>query len=164
VLDLGCGLGNLALEAGRRGCEVLALDASRTGIDRINRAAAAENLKVSARWADLESYSIADRYDTIVCIGLLMFFDRAAALALLGNLQAQVEAGGCAIVNVLVEGTTYLDMFREGQYTLFGRSELEGHFAGWDICLSRHDEFDAPRGTRKAFDTVIARKRASIRQ
>jgi len=27
VLDLGCGLGNLTLEAARRGCSVLALDA-----------------------------------------------------------------------------------------------------------------------------------------
>ena len=28
VLDYGCGLGNLAVEAARRGCQVLALDAS----------------------------------------------------------------------------------------------------------------------------------------
>jgi tellurite methyltransferase len=158
VLDLGCGLGNLALEAGRRGCEVLALDASPTAIERINRAAEAEQLKVSARQADLETFAIGERYDTIVCIGLLMFFRRQRALGLLADIQAHVAVGGCVIVNVLVEGTTYLDMFREGHYTLFGRDELARAFAPWEVCLARQDEFDAPRGTRKVFATVIARK------
>ncbi|GAB1412234.1 hypothetical protein MASR1M97_09700 [Candidatus Desulfobacillus denitrificans] len=41
MLDLGCGLGNLALEAGRRGCDVLAVDASPTAVERVNRDASA---------------------------------------------------------------------------------------------------------------------------
>lgn len=36
--------------------------------------------------------------------------------------------------------------------------ELGGHFAGWEILDHRHEDFPAPRGTLKAFDTVIARK------
>ncbi len=36
VLDLGCGLGNLSLEAGRRGHRILAVDASPAAIARIN--------------------------------------------------------------------------------------------------------------------------------
>lgn len=164
VLDLGCGLGNLALEAGRRGCDVLAVDASATAVERINRDAAAGNLNVRAVACDVANYEITGRYDTVVSIGLLMFFPREKALSLLANLQSCVNAAGCAVVNVLTEGTTYLDMFREGHYTLFGRDELEQRFAGWEICLARHDEFDAPAGTRKVFSTVIARRAASKQQ
>lgn len=164
LLDLGCGLGNLALEAARQGCEVLAVDASPTAVERINRDAAAGNLKVHAIACDVGDYPIRDRYDTVVSIGLLMFFPREKSLFILRELQDHVRAEGCAIVNVLTEGTTYMEMFREGDYTLYGRHELERLFAGWEICLSRHDEFDAPRGTCKAFATVIARRPAARRR
>ncbi len=158
VLDMGCGLGNLALEAGRRDCEVLAVDASLAAVERIKRDAAASNVQVRAVTADLGSYEIIEYFDTVVSIGLLMFFPRDKALPLLGGLQAHVKEGGCAIVNVMIEGTTYLDMFLEGHYTLFGREELEQSFAGWKILLSRHDTFSAPGGKSKVFSTVIARK------
>lgn len=164
VLDLGCGLGNLALEAGRRGCDVTAVDASTTAIERINRDAIAGNLKVRAVACDVANYEITGHYDVVVSIGLLMFFPREKALSLLANLQSCVNADGCAVVNVLAEGTTYMDMFREGHYTLFGRDELAQRFAGWEICLARHDEFDAPEGTRKVFSTVVARRAANKQQ
>lgn len=161
VLDLGCGLGNLAIEAGRRGCDVLAVDASRTAVERINCDAAAGNIKVRAIAADLSRYEIEGVFDTIVSIGLLMFFPRDRALALLESMMNRVNQGGCVIVNVLIEGTTYLDMFGDSPYTLFGRDELTQRFADWEICLSRHDDFDAPGGTRKSFSTVIARRAAT---
>jgi len=164
VLDLGCGLGNLALEAGRRGCEVLAIDASPTAIEHINRQAALERLRVQAVIIDIGNYEISENYDSIVCIGLLMFFPRPQAVALLQNLQAHLGEGGCAIINVLNEDTTYLEMFQVGRFTLFGREELQEYFCGWDICLSRQDDFDAPGGTRKAFSTLIARKPAFRQQ
>lgn len=161
VLDLGCGLGNLALEAGRRGCDVLAVDASPTAIARINRDASAGKLKVQAVACDIANFEIQGRYDSVVSIGLLMFFPRGKALSLLDRVQSCVNAEGCAVVNVLTEGTTYLEMFREEHYTLFGRDELAQRFSGWDVCLSCHDEFDAPGGTLKAFSTVIARRVAA---
>ena len=164
VLDLGCGLGNLALEAGRRGCEVLAVDASPDAVARINRDAAVGNLKVEAVIADIGNYEIEGSFDTVVAIGLLMFFPRSKALSLLDNLQSHVKAGGCAVVNVLIEGTTYFGMFREDHYTLFGCEELSQYFSGWQICHNRQDAFDAPGGTRKEFSSVIARKPAPIFQ
>src|SRR5690606_38023990 len=53
VLDFGCGLGNLALEAARRGCEVEALDASASAIAHLRAAAARESLPLRATEADL---------------------------------------------------------------------------------------------------------------
>jgi hypothetical protein len=61
-------------------------------------------------------------------------------------------------VNVLIEGTTYMDMFTSGEYYLFGREELIDSFAGWAIDLARYDDFPAPGNTLKVFSTVIARK------
>lgn len=158
VLDLGCGLGNLCIEAARNGAEVAAVDASETAVRRIRETATAHDLRIEPVLADLSTYAIAGEFDTIVAIGLLMFFERARALALLDEIQAHVAVNGRAIINVLTEGTTYMGMFEPGRYHLFGRQELEERFTGWDILLSRHDSFDAPGNTKKEFATIVARK------
>lgn len=158
VLDFGCGLGNLSIEAARRGATVVAVDGSDTAIRRIQAAAAAEHLGIEAILADVESFPLVGQFDTIVTIGLLMFFRRDKALKLLADIQEHVAGNGLAIVNALIEGTTYLGMFEPGNYYLFGRDELEHRFKGWDIVLMRHDTFDAPGNTRKEFATIVARK------
>ena len=160
VLDMGCGLGNLALAAAGRGCRVTALDGSRTGVARLNAEAAAQGLDIVGRCVDLGADEIGGDYDAVVTIGLLMFFPRPRAEALLRSIKTLVRPGGVAVVNVLIEGTTYLDMFGAEEYTLFGADELERSFAGWRILDSRRDGFDAPGGTRKEFSTVVARRAA----
>ncbi len=158
VLDFGCGLGNLTLEAARRGHPVVAVDASPAAIARITADAQREGLSVRAMEADIETWSIDRTYDTIVAIGLLMFFRRQRALELLREIQEHVAPGGRAIVNVLVEGTTYLGMFHPGNYYLFGPSEIEERFAGWNILVKERQAFPAPEGTQKEFSTIIAER------
>jgi tellurite methyltransferase len=158
VLDLGCGLGNLALEAARRGCSVEAIDASPAAIARIRDTARDEQLPVEAIEADLSGFMIGKDYDTIVAIGLLMFFRKTLALRLLKGIQDRVRRGGHTIVNVLVRGTTFMDMFTPGEYYLFRRKELVERFSGWVIETERYEYFPAPVNTMKAFATVIARK------
>ena len=160
VLDLGCGLGNLAIAAARKGCRVVGVDASLPAIVHIAQVSRAEELGMTAVLAELPSFRLAGEYDTIVAIGLLMFMRRPAALDLLSQIMHHVAPGGCAVINALVEGTTYLAMFDPEAHCLLGRDEIETRFAGWTIELSRHDAFAAPGDTVKQFSTVIARKPA----
>ena len=110
VLDYGCGMGNLAFAAAERGCDVPALDASPAVIRHIQQRAAAQALPVHEVVADLRDYELDEDFDAVVSIGLLMFFDCPTAFRALSNLQARVREGGVAVVNVLIEGTTYLEM------------------------------------------------------
>ena len=158
VLDLGCGLGNLAVEAARRGASVVAVDASPTAIARIQQAAADEKLPLRGVQANLGNYSIDGQFDSIAAIGLLMFFDRVRALELLEGIQRHVKPGGCAVINVLIEGTTFLGMFQPGHYYLFGREELAQRFAGWQVLEYVYQTFPAPENTEKMFATIVARK------
>jgi tellurite methyltransferase len=160
VLDLGCGLGNLALAAARGGCRVTALDGSAAAIAHIAAIARAEGLPLVARQADLAAENPTGDFDAVVAIGLAMFFPRPRSTELLAAIQRATRPGGIAVVNALVEGTTFLDLFGDGGYTLFGRDELERSFAGWEVLRLERQGFDAPRGTRKEFATVIARKPA----
>lgn len=158
VLDLGCGLGNLAIEAARRGCRVSALDGGATAVERIRRVAAAEGLAIRAEQADLADYRIEREYDAIVCIGLLMFLPETKARALLAQIPAGVRPGGIAALNALVRGTTFLDMFQPGHYHLFEPGELAAALPGWSRLEDVHETFPAPEGTVKSFDTVVARR------
>jgi tellurite methyltransferase len=160
VLDLGCGVGNLSIEAARRGCSVVALDGSPTAIAHIRRQAKLGHFAIEPEQVDLSTYRIAEPFDTVVAIGLLMFFPKDRALELLADIKAHVRPGGNAIVNVLTEGTTYLDMFEPAHYCLFAEDELQQHFSGWDLLESRSHRFNAPGSTTKVFATVVGRKPA----
>ncbi len=158
ILDLGCGLGNLAIEAARQGCIVLALDASKTAIERIHNVAATENLAIKAELTDLSTYKISENYNVIVSIGLLMFMEKSKAYEMLNNIKLHVGSGGYAIINVLIDTTTYLDMFALNNFYLFGHNELQEQFAGWEIVESQYDNFEAPNSSIKAFTTLVTRK------
>ena len=158
LLDLGCGMGNLSLAAARRGCTVVALDASETAIDHLGRTAREEGLPIDAIQTDLLHYHVTEGFDTIVAIGLLMFFDCPSANRLLDEIAGRVAPGGTVIVNVLVEGTTYLDMFDPARYCLFAPHGLAARFKAWNIVHDEQHDFEAPNSTSKRFSTLIARK------
>jgi tellurite methyltransferase len=158
ILDLGCGLGNLSIEAARRGARVLALDGSETAIKHIRSVAATENLAIKAEIVNLLTYQISENYDVIVSIGLLMFMEKSKAYEILNNIKLHVVPGGYAIINVLIDSTTYLDMFDTNNFYLFRHNELQEQFAGWEIVESKYDNFEAPNSRIKAFTTLVARK------
>ena len=158
VLDFGCGLGNLALAAARRGCTVLALDGSATAIAHLRQRAGAEGLVVDARQAELADYRLPQDFDAIVCIGLLMFLDCEHALRQLAQLQARLRPGGVLVLNLLVQGTTYLDMFDPRQQCLLPAPQWRAPFAGWQIEQCTTQDLPAPQQRVKAFLTLIATK------
>jgi tellurite methyltransferase len=161
VLDYGCGLGNLAISAARGGCEVQALDASPAAIAHLREVAARERLAIDARDADLRDHVIDGAFDTVVCIGLLMFFDCDAATRQLAQLQAHTRPGGIVVLNVLITGTTYLGMFVPDGHCLFDADALRARFTGWTTQYDAIETFPAPGDTQKVFLTLIARKAVS---
>jgi tellurite methyltransferase len=162
VLDYGCGLGNLAIAAAARGCSVTALDASAAATERIAKEAAERGIAIRVERADLRGYRLQEDFDAIACIGLLMFFDCRTAFAQMEALMGHVSPGGVLVLNVLVKGTTYLDMFEPSCHCLFDAGDVLARFAGWRIVSSRRQDFEAPRGLVKSFLTVVAQKPAGV--
>jgi tellurite methyltransferase len=160
VLDLGCGLGNLALAAAARGARVTAYDACENAVDDLAARALASGLDVWVRAVDLAGWRPEETYDAVNCIGLLMFFARDDALAGLQAVRDAVRPGGVAVVNALIEGTTFMAMFDPDEHHLFRPGEIAAPFAGWTVLDDRVEEFAAPGDKLKRFRTLIARRPA----
>ena len=148
VLEPSAGDGAFFDTLRQRGAEVVGIE--------IDQGVAPQGAQVG----DFFAYPLDEQFDTIVSIGLLMFFDCATAQRMLARLEDHLRPGGTLIVNVLVEGTTYMEMFDPQGHCLFERDALARRFAGWDVLLSSHADFPAPGGLLKSFATVIARKPA----
>lgn len=158
VLDFGCGMGNLAVAAARAGHRVVALDASEAAIAHLAKLAQDEGLALEVALADLRTTRLAEQFDTVVSIGLLMFFDCPTALAQLAHLKSLVRTDGVIVINVLTEGTTFLDMFSPEGHCLLGADDLAEHFSDWRILARQRSIYPAPGNTEKAFVTVIAQR------
>jgi tellurite methyltransferase len=94
----------------------------------------------------------------VIAIGLFMFFAKEAAQAGIARIKELTKPGGIAAVNVLIEGTTYLDMFQPGEYYLFLEGELPECFALWTQEYLKLESFPAPNDTVKRFCTLVARR------
>jgi len=165
VLELGCGLGNLSIGAAEKGARVLALDASPAAIQSLAARAKELRLNIDARCRDLADYAPTGKFDAVVAIGLFMFFPCEVARRQFARALSAVRVGGIAVVNVLIEGTTFMDMFdTERGYCLFREADLPAALDGWQMLDDRVEQFDAPGGTIKRFRTSIARRPAAQRK
>jgi len=161
VLDLACGLGGLSITAARSGCEVVAVDASATAIEHVAEVARAEGLNIAAVRHDIATYEPDGAFDTVVAIGILMFFPREVAFGILERIRRAVAPGGHAVITVLMEGTTFTDVFAGEPHHLFASDELERAFSDWAVLSCERGEFPAVRGTVKRIGTIVARKPAA---
>lgn len=159
VLDLGCGLGNLAIAAAAGGARVTALDASPTAVKSLGARARDLGLDIVARCTDLRDYVPEGEFDAVAAIGLFMFFPCDAARRQLSRALVAVRPGGTVVINVLIEGTTFMEMFDlEQGYCLFAEDDLPLALEGWQMLDDRVEQFDAPGCTVKRFRTSIARR------
>lgn len=157
VLDLGCGMGNLALAAAGRGHAVTACDACEIAIADLRRRAAERSLPLAAHCTDLSAWSATRTWDSVVSIGLLMFLDRAGAWRLLDEIERAVAPGGVCVLNACIEGTTFMTMFDAQAHCLFAPDALLRRFAAWRILDHRIDEFESVEpGRVKRTATLIA--------
>jgi tellurite methyltransferase len=95
-------------------------------------------LALRAEVADLSQHQpAADSCDAAIAIGLLMPFDGRTARRLLARLRAAVRPGGVAIIDVLTQGTTWLEAFGRDPCWLWPAEELRRAFERWlSACAS----------------------------
>ena len=117
VLDLMCGYGRHALELGRRGYQVTAIDNSQAYVDEINTHVATENLPVKAIASGALEASLDQTYKAAICMGnSFAFFNREEATALLQKIASQLTAGGIFILNTWMIAEIAIKHFQEREW------------------------------------------------
>ena len=104
VLDLGCGLGNLALAAAARGAHVTAYDACENAVEDLAERAIASGLDVWVKAVDLKGWRPEETYDAVElhrAPHVLRARGRAGGPA---AVRDAVRPGGVAVVNAMIEG------------------------------------------------------------
>ena len=100
VLDIMCGYGRHALELGKRGYKVTALDNSKEYIDEIEMLADKENLSVDAKLEDVSQAKFSGKYDAVICMGnSFAFFNAETATKILKEIAGCLLSGGAFIIN-----------------------------------------------------------------
>ena len=97
VLDLGCGTGNAALVAARRGARVTAVDPADRLLEVVRERAAHESLAIECAAGDGASIAVEDgRFDAVVAVFSVIFAPQAAEVA--AEMVRVVRPGGRIVV------------------------------------------------------------------
>lgn len=127
VLDIMCGYGRHALELGRRGMKLSAIDNLEEYVVEINTAAKNESLDVKAIQADILTLDLNNQlYDAAICMGnSFAFFGKEDAITILKNISAHLKPGGIFIINSWMIAEIAIKYFQERDW----------HFAGEYKCV-----------------------------
>lgn len=91
VLDLGAGEGGLSLEFAAHGAEVVCIEGRAMNIAKAEFVASALGLNIDFRCQDVRQLRTKERYDLVLCFGLLYHLDAASAFTLLQSIGAICE-------------------------------------------------------------------------
>jgi 2-polyprenyl-3-methyl-5-hydroxy-6-metoxy-1,4-benzoquinol methylase len=102
VLDVGCGLGQHALEFARRGYLVVALDLALSMITRAAEDAQQHGLRINFLHKDIRDIGFEGTFDAVICVGTTFgFFDDEQNRSVLQRLAHALKPGGRLLLDVV---------------------------------------------------------------
>ena len=101
VLDVGCGLGQHALELAKRGYLVVALDLALSMITRAAEEAQQRGLRINFLHKDIRDIGFEGTFDAIICVGTTFgFFDDEQNRGVISRLAHALKPGGRLLLEV----------------------------------------------------------------
>lgn len=152
ALDLACGAGRHAILLAEQGWQVVAVDASRVGVELAEQTARERHVTVDWRVADLErgEFEVQTGAYDLICV--FYYLQRN----LFPQIRAGVSTGGHAVAAIhMVDESP--DIKPMNPDFLLAPGELRAEFRGWEIL---HDYEGAPReeGHRRRSAEIVAKK------
>lgn len=144
VLDVGAGDGRHARYLASKGFEVKALDISEAGLEKLQRLAKQNQLKINTGLADLSQWSFDADYDAIVAVQIFQHLQTKDALRILSEIQRHTRPNGVNAISLFTKsGDRYL-LDREEDPDAFYPDDnwLKESYAGWEIL--EHELVNAP--------------------
>lgn len=150
ILDIMCGYGRHALEFGKRGVSVTAVDNLDEYIEEINFKANQASFPVKAIQGELQNVGIVGIYDATICMGnSFNFFNREEAALVLKKIAEHLKAGGIFILNSWTIAEISFRYFKEKDWHWAGEYKcvLDNQFHFNPCRIESEQTIIAPDGT-----------------
>lgn len=109
VCDAGCGTGSLAIPLAKEGAVVFASDISAAMVAEAERQAKAEQLPTTPKFEVKDLESLEGRFDTVVCLDVLIHYPQSKADAMIAHLASLAEK---RLVVSFAPKTFYYDLLK----------------------------------------------------
>jgi len=162
LLDLGCGEGRNAIHFATHGFQVVGLDTSLPGIDKMQRYAEEVGVCVEAIHADIVTHVLDDTYDVIFSTGTLQYLPPEIRAERFHNYKEHTSPTGINVLSVFVH-KPFIARAPDAETTAYPwkSGELMGHYWDWEIPYSVEEIFDCMSSGiphKHAVNRVIARR------
>ena len=154
ALELGIGTGRIALPLARRGVPVHGIEMSRAMVDRLRSKPGGDEIGVTIGDFAVARVEGTFRVAYLVFNTIMNLTSQAAQVACFGNVAAQLEPGGCFVIEVGVPGLRRLprgetirgyvegeDKWGFDEYDIANQGLISHHF---EIVDGRLERFSAP--------------------
>jgi tellurite methyltransferase len=162
LLDLGCGEGRNAVHFAKHGFEVVGLDASLPGLEKMRRYADEARVRVKVIHADIVNYEPEDTYDVIFSTGTLHYLPPEGRSQRFQNYKDCTSPDGINALSVFVR-KPFIARAPDAEETAFPYTsgELMSYYWDWEILYCTEEVFDCVSSGvphRHAVNRVIARR------
>ncbi len=162
TLDIGCGEGRNALYLAEQGFNVMAIDISAAGIQKLKHFADRKGLSVTAKVQDMKQYVFTNKYDLIIAHGSLHLIEREHWASLIQKMKANTNAGGYNVVVAFTNAIPPPDDLKDFHVGLFREGELFAFYNDWRIVQKRsyilHDEHPGGIKHQHPINRIVAQK------
>jgi SAM-dependent methyltransferase len=110
VLDVGAGEGGLSLEFAAQGATVVCVEGRRMNIAKAEFAASALGLPIEFRCDDVRNLREDERYDVVLCFGLLYHLDAASAVRVVEKIGRMTNRLLVLDTHFSLEGSEVVDI------------------------------------------------------
>lgn len=131
VLDLGCGEGRDSVFFAAAGFDVVGVDASRAGIAKALRLAAAQGVRVRWLVGDMARLGYRGPFDLVYSCGAIHYVPRRERARLFPRLQSLTRPDGLHAHVVFTDREVYVEKGESIDY--FAPGEVAAAYAGWLI-------------------------------
>ena len=160
LVDLGCGEGRNAVYFAKNGFDVIGLDISETGLEKMRRFAEEEEVCLRAVKADITRYELTETYDVIFSTGTLHYLPPNVRTQRFQTCKDHTSPTGINAFSVFVKKpfiTKASDA--DAKVRPFKSGELMGYYWDWEITYCIEEIFDCVSGGiphKHAVNRIIA--------
>lgn len=162
LLDLGCGEGRNAVYFAKHGFQVVALDLSLPGLEKLRKYAEEEGVQVKTIHADIITYKLDETYDIIFSTGTLHYLLPEIRSQCFQDYKEHTLTNGLNVFSVFVE-KPFISRAPDAEESAFHykSGEIMSYYWDWEILYCTEEIFDCMSSGiphKHAVNRIIARK------